>query len=131
MNNQQIQLNQQNQQIIHYKPKTIMDYINIIRSYWVTVLSIFLIIVGFSLVYAVTATKIYKASTTLKVSPPEGNILEAPLLGDLGSGSQSDRFIANEIHTMNNVTIREKVAEVIVDSFKAMGQKDKFSLILK
>lgn len=122
--------NNQQQNIIQYKPKTIMDYVNIVMNYWKTVLIIFIVIFGLATVYALTAKNIYKADTTLKVSPPEGNILEAPLLGDLGSGSQADRFIANEIHTMSNITIREKVAEVIIDSFKSIHETDKFSLLL-
>ncbi|MBK7978944.1 MAG: hypothetical protein IPK06_02805 [Ignavibacteriae bacterium] len=133
MNNSGIHANQNingSSKIIQYKPKTILDYFNMIRQHWLHVVIIFLIVFALSIGYAISATDIYQAETTLKISPPEGNILEAPLLNELGSGgSQSDRFIANEIHTMNNITIRERVAQVIIDSFKVLGQKDKFSLI--
>ena len=108
---------------------TIQDYIKILRENLVAVISISLTILILSIIYALTATDIYRANTALKLSQPQGNILEAPLLPEFGDFG-ADRFIANEIETMKNITIREQVARVIIDSFKAMGQKDKFSLLL-
>lgn len=109
--------------------KTFVDYINIIRNHLLMVTIISVVVFGISIAYAVTSKDIYQSSSTLRISPPEGNILDSPLLSE-GFGSKADRFIANEIETMKNITIRKQVARVILDSFQVLNQKDKFSLIL-
>ena len=109
--------------------KTFLDYINIIRSHLLMVIIISVVVFGISIAYALTSKDIYRSSSTLRISPPEGNILEMPLISE-GLGSKADRFIANEIETMKNITIRKQVAQVILDSFQVLSQKDKFSLII-
>ena len=76
------------------------------------------------------ATDIYKASTILKISEPQGSILDASFLPEFGGGSKADRFIANEIETIKNITITEQVATVIMDSFIAINNSEMFSLVL-
>ena len=119
------------QSLVEYETRSLKDYINIIRTHLVKVILIALFILALSVIYAVTAKDIFIATTVLKITPPEGNILEAPLMGDLGIGdSKADRFIANEIETMKNITIREEVAKKIVESYKVMNHNEKFSLIV-
>lgn len=119
------------QNLVEYETRSIKDYINIVRSHLLKVILITISILALSVVYAVTAKDIFRASTILKITPPEGNILQAPLMGDLGLGDRgADRFIANEIETMKNITIREQVAKKIKESFKVMDHKENFSLIL-
>jgi polysaccharide biosynthesis transport protein len=130
MNNPRITQNQGGPREDHRRPYSINDYFKIIKNYSISISIIFILIFGLSAAYAFMALKIYKADTTLRITPPEGNILTLPLMEELGSSKQADEFIANEIHILNNITIREKVAEVIIDSFKAIQQTDKFSLIL-
>ncbi len=110
---------------------SLMDYVNIIRHHQLAVLLISLAVLALAILYAATATDIYKASTMLKISEPQGSILDASsFLPEFAGGGKADRFIANEIETIKNITIREKVATVIVDSFAVGMNKDLYSLIL-
>lgn len=110
---------------------SLMDYINIIRQHQIPVLIISIAVLILSVVYAITATDIYKASTMLKISQPQGSILDASsFLPEFSGGSQADRFIANEIETINNITIREQVADVIIDSFVTSSNHEIFSLVV-
>ena len=119
------------QNLLEYETRSIKDYINIVRTHLIKVILIIVFVLTLSIVYAVTAKDIFKATTILKITPPEGNILEAPLMGDFGmASSTADRFIANEIETMQNISIREQVAQKIVESFKVIDDKENFSLII-
>ncbi len=109
---------------------SLKDYINIIRQHQLSVMIISLTILILAIIYAVTATDIYKASTMLKISEPQGSILDAPFLPELGGGSQADRFIANEIETIKNISITELVATEIMDSFIAINSNEMFSLVI-
>ncbi len=113
----------------HARTNSFADYINLIRSNFVLMLIISLVIFSITLVYALTAPDVYRASTVLKISQPQGNILDNPFSMEFGRSS-NDLFIANEIETIKNITIREQVAKVIIDSFKTIAQTDKFDLIL-
>ena len=125
-------MTQKKDHLIEHETQSIMGYINIIRTHLVKVILITLFVLALSVAYAITAKDIFKATTILKITPPEGNILEAPLMGELGLGDRgADRFIANEIETMQNITIREQVAQKIIESSKVMDNKDKFALIIK
>ncbi len=108
---------------------TFADYINLIRSNFLVILIVSLVIFSLTVIYALTAPDVYEASTVLKISKPQGNILDNPFSMDFGR-SGGDMFIANEIETIQNITIREMVSKVIIDSFKTLGQTDKFDLIL-
>ncbi|PID59011.1 MAG: hypothetical protein CR986_07350 [Ignavibacteriae bacterium] len=110
---------------------SIKDYINIIRQHQFAVMIISLIILTLAVVYAVVAKDIYEASTMLKISEPQGSILDASsFLPEFGGGNKADRFIANEIETIKNITITEKVAREITDSFIAINNNEMFSLIV-
>ena len=110
---------------------SLMDYINILRHHQLSILIISLVVLSLAIFYAVTATDIYKASTVLKISEPQGSILDASsFLPEFGGGGKADRFIANEIETIKNITIREQVATEIIDSFMNAKNHDMFSLVL-
>lgn len=108
---------------------TSVNYLNLMKSNLGLVLIISLVIFSISLIYAITTEDIYRTSTVLKITEPQGeSILGADIFG--GGGSSTDRYIANEIEVMNNRNIREMVANVIIDSFKQVGQTDNYSLLL-
>ncbi|MCP5061878.1 MAG: polysaccharide biosynthesis tyrosine autokinase [Ignavibacteriae bacterium] len=110
---------------------SLMDYVNIIRHHQLAVMLISLAVLTLAIIYAVTSTDIYKASTTLKISEPQGSILDASsFLPEFAGGGKADRFIANEIETIKNITLREQVATVMIDSFTLGKNKDIYSLIL-
>ncbi len=114
----------------HAEKAASVSYINLIKSNLGTVLLISLIVFSLTLLYAITTTDIYRSTTVLKLSEPQGNsILKNPFEEALG-GSSTDRYIANEIEVMKNRSIREMVATEIIDSFKQIGKTDNFSLIL-
>ncbi len=105
------------------------DYFNLIR------LNIGLIIVigltGFiiGLVYALNAPNIYKSTTVLKITKPQGSILNSPLIPEFQDYG-SDRFIANEIEILKSYKLREKVAQSLIDTFKLSDNKRVFKLIV-
>ncbi|MCP5062393.1 MAG: polysaccharide biosynthesis tyrosine autokinase [Ignavibacteriae bacterium] len=108
---------------------TSVSYLNLMKSNLGLVLIISLVIFSISLIYAITTEDVYRTSTVLKITEPQGeSILGSEIFGS--GGSSTDRYIANEIEVMNNRKIREKVAEVIIDSFKQVGQTDNYSLLL-
>ncbi len=123
---------------LHY-PKDIMveeethsikDYINIIRQRQIAVMVISLLVLILAVTYAFISKDIYKASTVLKISEPQGSILDASFLPEFGGGNKADRLIANEIETIKNITITELVANVVMDSFITMNNSEMFSLLL-
>lgn len=108
---------------------TLRDYINLVRNNIVPILLISLTGIIVSVFYAVNAPNIYKATTTLKVSKPQGSILESPLIPEFQDFG-SDRFIANEIEILKSYTIRERVAEYLLKEYTEQKEKSKFHLIL-
>ena len=56
-----------------------VNYLNLIKSNLGTVLLISLIVFSLTLIYAITTTDIYRSTTVLKISEPQGNsILKNP-----------------------------------------------------
>lgn len=111
--------------------KTSINYWNLIRSNVTTILTISLVIFGITLIYAITAKDVYKSDAVLRIKKAEGqNILDSPFGAALGNAS-TDRFIANEIEVMKNKTIREMVAQVLIDSFKTLQKTNEFNVILR
>ncbi|MFZ1290126.1 MAG: polysaccharide biosynthesis tyrosine autokinase [Melioribacteraceae bacterium] len=110
---------------------SLKDYVNIIRQHLISVMVISLTILVLSIFYAATATDIFIANTVLKISEPQGSILDASFLPEFGvGGNQADRFIANEIETIKNITITEQVATEIMDSFITSNDNEMFSLVV-
>ncbi len=119
------------QNLIEYETKSIKDYINIIRTHLLKVVLISLLILALSIVYAVTAKNVYRAVTVLKITPPEGSILDPMAqFGEIGDRA-ADRFISNEIETMKNVTIREQVAQKIVEASQVIDDVSKLAIFVQ
>lgn len=108
---------------------SLKDYINLIKINIIPILLISAAGLIVSVLYALTAQNIYKSTTVLKISQPQGSILDAPLMPEFQDFG-SDRFIANEIEILKSYTIREKVANSLIDTFNTFGVKDSFYLIL-
>ncbi len=123
MNNGQL-TNLNNAQDTH----TVRDYINLIRLNFVPIILITLTGLLVSLIYAINAPNIYKSTTVLKLSKPQGSILSGSLLPEFQDFG-SDRFIANEIEILKSYHLREKVSNTLIDSFKTSSDKNKFALI--
>jgi succinoglycan biosynthesis transport protein ExoP len=110
--------------------KTTINYLNLIKANLGVILTISLVIFSIILIYALTASDIYKTSTILKVSEPQGKSVlgNNPIEFAMGSSS-TDRYIANEIEVMLNRTIREEVARVVIDSVKNKSQTDNYEIV--
>ena len=108
---------------------SLKDYIKLIRTNIVPVTLITVVALIVAVIYAINAKNIYKATTSLKVSMPQGNILEAPLMPEFQDFG-SDRFIANEIEILKSYNLRARVAKALIDTFNSNNNKEKFYLIL-
>jgi len=96
---------------------TLRDYINLVRNNLLPVILITAAGLIVAVVYAVTAINIYKSTTTLKISKPQGSVLESSVMPDLQSFTD-DRFISTEIEVMKSYNIRSHVAKALIDTFK-------------
>lgn len=105
------------------------DYLDLIRNNIIPILIITVTSLVFAIIYALNAVDIYKSTTSLKLSKPQGSILDSPLMPGF-SDFGNDRFIANEIEVLKSYTIREKVAKTLLDSFLVVDDPDTFSLLL-
>jgi len=122
--------NTKNNNITTTETNSLKDYINLIRSNLLPIVLIILTSFIVAVIYAVNAEDVYKSETTLKISKPQGSILESPLIpgfNDYGS----DRFIANEIEIIKSYNTRERVAKTLIDTFNNIKNKQKFYLILE
>lgn len=81
------------------------------------------------MVYAWKALDIYKSTAVLKVSKPQGNILETQFTQALPE-MQADRFLLNEIEIIKSYRVRQKVAQALVDTFKLKNAPSKFYLVI-
>lgn len=109
---------------------TLRDYINLIRNNLLPVILITAAGLIVAVVYAVTAINIYKSTTSLKISKPQGSVLESSVMPDLQSFTD-DRFISTEIEVMKSYNIRSHVAKALIDSFQTIDKPSLFYLILK
>jgi uncharacterized protein involved in exopolysaccharide biosynthesis len=105
------------------------DYFNLIRNNLTPVVLITVICTTAAVFYAVNASDIFKSTTSLKLSKPQGSILESPLMPEFQDFG-SDRFIANEIEILKSYTVRERVAESLIDTFKRNSKVHDFNLLL-
>ncbi len=108
---------------------SLKDYINLVKNNIMP----FLLITGITLIvaviYAATARNIYKSTTSLKISKPQGSLLESSIMPDLQSFTD-DRFISTEIEIMKSYTIREDVAKALIKDYYKSGNKNNYYLIL-
>ena len=120
-----IQLNNNSQE-----SHTLRDYINLVKLNFVPIILISLTGLLVAIIYAINAPNIYKSTTVLKLSKPQGSVLQGSLLPEFQDFG-SDRFIANEIEILKSYHLRERVANSLQDSFKISSNKNKFSLIFE
>jgi len=109
--------------------KSLKDYLLLIRNNLFPFLLITIVCISAAVFYALTSMDIYESETVLKISKPEGNILEAPIAPDIMDLGM-DRFIANEIEIIKSYTNRERVANALIDSLKESKDKKDFYLVL-
>ncbi len=112
-----------------FETSSLKDYINLIRYNLTPVVLIIVTSLIVAILYAVNARDVYRAETILKVSKPQGNILESPLIPGFNEYG-SDRFIANEIEIIKSYNTRERVAAALIDSVKRIKKEKDFFLIL-
>ena len=112
------------------RENSLTDYINLFKNNIILIITIASVILVVTTIYALITPNVYTSTVSLKVSAPQGNVLSGKIgeLQDL-SGLSNDRYIANEIETIDNSTILNEVAEALIDSFKVKKDKDDFSLI--
>ena len=109
--------------------KSLKEYISLVRNNLFPFSLIIAVCITVAIIYALSSKNIYESETTLKISQPQGDILQAPLMPDMMDMGM-DRFIANEIEIIKSYTNRERVAEALIDSFKTSTDKSKFYLVL-
>jgi tyrosine-protein kinase Etk/Wzc len=107
--------------------KSTKDYILLFRNNLKSVILISFVIIVLTVIYAITAQKIYKSSVNIKITRSSQNVLETTQ--ENFSNDILDRYIANEIGIINNYSTREKFASAIIDSFKISKSKDLFYLV--
>ncbi|MGE5458275.1 MAG: GumC family protein [Methanococcaceae archaeon] len=95
---------------------SLKSFITLIRVHWLLILLITLGTVIVAGIYAIQTPNIYSSSTMLRVSKPQGNILEAPLIAEFSDNKST--FVENEIEVLKSYSIREKVALALIDSLK-------------
>lgn len=108
---------------------TLRDYFILIRNNIIAILLITSVIISGATYYAITEDDVYVAKTTLKINKPKGSVLENVGMTGEFDAFRSNRFIANEIVVMNNITIQEQVAREIIDSFKVINRPSDFKMI--
>ncbi len=108
---------------------SLKDYINLVKNNLLPFALIIGITVIVAVIYAVTARNIYKSTTSLKISKPQGSLLESSIMPDFQSFAD-DRFISTEIEIMKSYTIRDNVAEALIKSYKGSDKPGEFYLIL-
>jgi tyrosine-protein kinase Etk/Wzc len=108
---------------------SLKDYIALIRQNLTPIILITLSGLIVAIIYAINAKDIYEAKTSLKLQKPQGSILEAPIMPEF-SDFGNDRFIANEIEVLKSYSVREIVANSLIDTFKAINEPDSFYMII-
>ena len=109
---------------------TLKDYLRLIRTNIIPVSLITAAGLIVAIIYAVSAINIYKSTSTLKISRPQGgSVLTSPLLPEFQEWG-NDRFIANEIEIMRSYTARERVAITLIDSFYRDADKSRYFNLL-
>ncbi|MDF1610605.1 GumC family protein [Stygiobacter electus] len=109
---------------------SLREYINLIKLNFVPIFLITLTGLIVAIIYAINAPNIYKSTTVLKLSKPQGSILTGSLLPEFQEFG-SDRFIANEIEILKSYKLRAQVSHALIDSFTVSKNKNNFSLVFE
>lgn len=107
--------------------KSFKDYILLFRNNLKYIILISSLIIIIAIVYAFLAKNIYKSTASVRLTNPNKNILEKGR--ESSDNSYLDRYIIGEMEVINNYATREKVAHVLIDSFKSSNSKNLFSLV--
>jgi tyrosine-protein kinase Etk/Wzc len=105
--------------------RSLKDYFNLIRNNYLPIIIIILSCLIISIIYAVKSKDIFRSVTSLKIEKPKTNVLGNSLMPDF-QGIADDRFISTEIEIMKSRSVREKVAEALLDSVEVLGSPDNF-----
>ncbi len=108
---------------------SLKDYINLVKNNMLPFALVIGVTVIVAVIYAVTARNIYKSTTSLKISKPQGSLLESSIMPDFQSFAD-DRFISTEIEIMKSYTIRDNVAKALIKSYKESNKPGEFYLII-
>ncbi len=108
---------------------SLKDYINLIRNNILPVVIITVTVLVVAIIYAKSSKNIYKATTSMKISKPQGSLLDNTLMPGLQSFAD-DRFISTEIEIMKSYNIRFAVAHALIDTFETVDDPGKFYMIL-
>ncbi|MCI0450660.1 MAG: polysaccharide biosynthesis tyrosine autokinase [Chlorobi bacterium] len=86
--------------------------------------------VGFivSYFYAYSQVDIYASASSMRLTKPKENVLENKLFADF-EGELPERYINNEVEILRSFAIREITAKSLLDSFKVLSGKVRFSLL--
>ncbi len=117
-----------NQQQI--ESSTFKDYLRLIRVNLISFILIIVLISISAIFYALRLPDIYVSSTSVKISKTGGNILASPLMDEMNNMG-GDRFIANEIEILKSHNLREKIAEVLIDSLDQIANKSDYPRVFK
>ncbi len=104
------------------------DYVVFIKLNFVLILIFGLIGLGIAIAYSIQAPNIYKSTTAIRISKPQGSILSGSLIPEFQDFG-SDRFVANEIEILKSYKLRSIVAKALIDSMNSHGDKSKFSIV--
>ena len=111
---------------LHAETKSFKDYILLIRNNLKYIYIISPLIIILTVLYIIQAKDIYISTASIKITKQNENVLENN--GQSNDVGYIDRFIANEIMTITDYSIRERIAEVLIDSFKNTPNKKLFYL---
>jgi tyrosine-protein kinase Etk/Wzc len=119
-----------NKSIRYTESRPFKDYIILFRTNFLSVILIIILCTGISVYYAVSKLSIYESTASFKISKPQNNILSGSATSDFQS-FVDDRFISTEIEIIKSRSIRNLVAEAIVDSLKYGFNPSDFYLIVR
>lgn len=103
-------------------------YLNLIIRNKIPIILSFLVGLSISYFYAYSQVDIFSSTSSMRLSKPKENVLEGKIFSDFQE-QLPERFIANEVEILKSFSIRERTAQALIDSFKTMNGKIKFSLI--
>lgn len=108
-----------------HKGNTPIEHLRLLKNNALLIIAVVLVSLAASIVYAYINPDYFTSTTTIKIADPKGSILRTPLEEDYGGygGTGKDRLIANEIKTLYNNGILKMVANMVLDSIKAMSDK--------
>jgi capsular exopolysaccharide synthesis family protein len=121
--------NTNNNSTVQEESSSFKDYLDLIRNHILSVVLITVLCTAAAILYAVNANDIFRSTTTIKLSKPQGSILESPLMPEFQDFG-SDRFIANEIEILKSYRVRDNVAGVLIDAFEEHKNKSDFYMLL-